>query len=72
MGSLGFLYSLILFAKDLFKKIRGKFEPSADHHRHLILWNGCSHSDIVLRPTLTVTSVWNTRETGEMFKGYKR
>ena len=29
-----------------------------------MLWNGCSHSNWVLRPTLTVTTVWNTGETG--------
>ena len=32
----------------------------------IILWNGFSHSDLVFRPILTVTLVWNTGETGHI------
>ena len=39
---------------------------SANQHRHLMSWNGCSHSHWVLRPILTVTTVWNTGETGDI------
>ena len=35
----------------------------------IFLWNGCSHSDQVLRPILTGTTVWNTGETGDKYKG---
>ena len=31
-----------------------------------VLWNGCSHSELVLRPILTVTSVRNTGESGDI------
>ena len=34
---------------------------------HLILWNGCSHSNWVFRPILTVATVWNTRVTGDIY-----
>ena len=33
---------------------------------HLILWNGCSQSNWVLKPILTVTKVYNAGETGDI------
>ena len=33
------------------EKMRVKFERSADHHRHLILSNGCSHFESVFKAT---------------------
>ena len=47
-------------------KLAWKVERSANQHRHLILWNGGSHSNWVLRPILTVTAIWNTEETGDI------
>ena len=35
-------------------------------HGHLILWNGCSHSNWVLRPILTVIAIWHIGETSDM------
>ena len=53
---------LLLVKGDLM--VYWSFESSANQHRHIILWNGCSH--LVLRPILTVNSVWNTGETGDI------
>ena len=47
---------------------RGKenFDALPLKHGHLILYNGCSHSEYVFSPILTVTKVWNTGETGDI------
>ena len=39
---------------------------SADQHRHQILWNVSTLSSF-LRPIRTITSLWNTGETGDMY-----
>ena len=51
------------FAGKLSDMIEESFECSANQHGHLILWNGCSHSEFVFEANTPVTPVWNTGET---------
>ena len=43
---------------DYHKKRRKVFEGSADQHRHLILLNGCSHSEYVFESNVKKMGLW--------------
>ena len=41
-------------------------------HVRPILWNECSQSESVFKAKVTVTSVWNTGETGDFYAQFNK